>query len=126
MPRQALTVLSLFGLLLFLCYAKENPQYIKLDLPNAYHLEGDKWETAFNTLDGHYEYLVMLFGLTNALAVFQALVNDALRDILNQFVFVYLDDIFIFFLLTLTVINPTSDNFSLIFGESTFCEGGEM
>lgn len=41
------------------------------------------------------EYLVMPFGRTNAPAVFQALVNDD-RDFLNQFVFVYLNDIFIF------------------------------
>lgn len=47
--------------------------------------------------DGHYEYLVIPFGLTNyAPAVFQSLVNDVLRDFLNQFEFVYLDDILIF------------------------------
>lgn len=38
----------------------------------------------------------MLFGLTNAPAVFQALVNDVLRDFINRFVFVYLDDILIY------------------------------
>ncbi|KAF7655703.1 hypothetical protein LDENG_00052030 [Lucifuga dentata] len=38
----------------------------------------------------------MPFGLTNAPAIFQALVNDVLRDMLNRFVFVYLDDILIF------------------------------
>ncbi|KAJ8388138.1 hypothetical protein AAFF_G00146290 [Aldrovandia affinis] len=38
----------------------------------------------------------MPFGLTNAPAVFQALVNDVLRDLLNRSVFVYLDDILIF------------------------------
>lgn len=58
--------------------------------------EGDEWKTAFNTLLGHFEYLVMPCGLTNALAVFQALVNDVLQDFLNRFVFVYLDDILIF------------------------------
>uniref|UniRef100_A0A4W5LSY2 ribonuclease H n=1 Tax=Hucho hucho TaxID=62062 RepID=A0A4W5LSY2_9TELE len=74
--------------------------FTKLDLRNAYHLvrirQGDEWKTAFNTPTGHYEYQVMPFGLTNAPAVFQALINDVLRDMLNQFVFVYLDDILIF------------------------------
>uniref|UniRef100_A0A4W5RBM8 ribonuclease H n=1 Tax=Hucho hucho TaxID=62062 RepID=A0A4W5RBM8_9TELE len=74
--------------------------FTKLDLRNAYHLvrirQGDEWKTAFNTPTGHYEYRVMPFGLTNAPAVFQALINDVLRDMLNLFVFVYLDDILIF------------------------------
>ncbi len=50
----------------------------------------------FNTPTGHYEYQVMPFGLVNAPAVFQALINDVLSDMLNRFVFVYLDDILIF------------------------------
>lgn len=41
-------------------------------------------------------FLVMPFCLTNAPAVFQSLINDVLRDMLNSFVFVYLDDILIF------------------------------
>ena len=74
--------------------------FTKLDLRNAYHLvrirEGDEWKTAFNTHLGHFEYLVMPFGLTNAPAVFQALVNDVLRDMLNVFVVIFLDDILIY------------------------------
>ena len=74
--------------------------FTKLDLRNAYHLvrvrEGDEWKTGFNTHLGHFEYLVMPFGLTNAPAVFQALVNDVLRDFWNIFVVVYLDDILVF------------------------------
>ena len=59
--------------------------------------DGEEWKTAFNTPSGHYEYLVIPFGLTNAPAVFQGLVNDVLQDLLNICVFVYLDDILIFF-----------------------------
>ena len=74
--------------------------FTKLDLRNAYHLvrikEGDEWKTDFNTPLGHFEYLVMPFGLTNAPAVFQALVNDVLRDVLNRFVFIWMT--FSFFL----------------------------
>ena len=64
--------------------------FTKLDLCNAYNLVrirmGDEWKTAFNTHSGHYEYLVMPFGLTNAPSVFQALVNDVLREMLERFV----------------------------------------
>lgn len=74
--------------------------FTKLDLRNAYHLvrirEGDEWKTVFKTPLGHFKYLVMPFGLTNAPVVFQSLINDVLRDMLNQFVYVYLDDILIF------------------------------
>ncbi|KAL0187931.1 hypothetical protein M9458_015030 [Cirrhinus mrigala] len=74
--------------------------FTKLDLRNAYHLvrirKGDEWKTAFNTPRGHFEYQVMPFGLSNAPAVFQAFVNDVLRDMVDQFIYVYLDDILIF------------------------------
>ena len=74
--------------------------FSKLDLRNAYHLvrikEGDEWKTAFNTPMGHFEYRVLPFGLCNAPAVFQCLVNDVLRDMINVFCVVYLDDILVF------------------------------
>lgn len=60
--------------------------FSKLDLCNAYHLaqirQGDKWKMVFNTTLGHFEYLVIPFGLTNAPDVFQSLVNDILYDML--------------------------------------------
>lgn len=74
--------------------------FTKLDLRNAYPLvrirEGDEWKTAFNTPNDHYKYLVMPFALTNAPAVSQTLVNKVLRDMINQYIFVYLDNILVF------------------------------
>lgn len=46
------------------------------------------WKTVFNTPSGHCEYLVMPLGPTNA-PVFQDLVKDVLRDMLNESVFVF-------------------------------------
>ncbi|XP_073446703.1 LOW QUALITY PROTEIN: uncharacterized protein [Dendrobates tinctorius] len=74
--------------------------FTKLDLRGAYNLvrirSGDEWKTAFNTPLGHFEYLVMPFGLSNAPAVFQHFVNDIFRDICGVYVVVYLDDILIY------------------------------
>uniref|UniRef100_A0A8C5R0Q2 ribonuclease H n=1 Tax=Leptobrachium leishanense TaxID=445787 RepID=A0A8C5R0Q2_9ANUR len=54
--------------------------YSKLDLRGAYNLvrvrEGDEWKTAFRTRYGHFEYTVMPYGLCNAPATFQHLIND--------------------------------------------------
>ncbi len=74
--------------------------YTKLDLRNAYNLirirEGDEWKTAFSTTSGHYEYLVMPFGLANSPSVFQAFMNDIFHDMLDRWVIVYIDDILIY------------------------------
>ncbi|KAI4890785.1 hypothetical protein NFI96_028572, partial [Prochilodus magdalenae] len=60
--------------------------FTKLDLRSAYNLirikEGDEWKTAFLTTRGHYEYTVMPYGLRNAPSVFQAFINDVLRDMI--------------------------------------------
>ncbi|KAI2663491.1 Transposon Tf2-6 polyprotein [Labeo rohita] len=74
--------------------------FTKLDLRSAYNLvrirEGDEWKTAFITPTGHYETLVMPFGLCNSPAAFQHFINDVLRDMLGRWCYAYLDDILIY------------------------------
>ena len=75
-------------------------QFTQLDLTSAYHRmrirKGDEWKTAFRTRYGHFEYQVMLFGLTNAPASFQGYINKILAEKLDIFVIMYLDDILIY------------------------------
>jgi len=74
--------------------------FTKLNLKDGYHLirmkKGDEWKTAFRKPYGHYEYKVMPFGLVNAPATFQAMMNTILREFLDHGIVVYLDDILIY------------------------------
>jgi transposase InsO family protein len=74
--------------------------FTKLDLKWAYHRirirPGDEWKTAFRTRYGHYEYLVMPFGLANAPATFQSYMHKAMGELVDSICIVYLDDIIIY------------------------------
>jgi len=45
--------------------------------------EGDKWKVAFTILEKSFEPTVMFFRLTNLLAIFQVMMNELLRDLIN-------------------------------------------
>ncbi len=74
--------------------------YTKLDLRDAYHRirikKGDEWKTAFRTRYKLWEYVVMLFGLTNTPATFQAYINKTLDGLLDTIYITYIDDICIY------------------------------
>jgi hypothetical protein len=74
--------------------------FIKLDLRDGYYRirikEGDEWKIIFGLRLGYYEYLVMPFKLINVLVLYQSLINNIFRKYLDDFVVVYLDDIFIY------------------------------
>ncbi|KAK3516080.1 hypothetical protein QTP70_005222 [Hemibagrus guttatus] len=73
--------------------------FSKLDLRSMYNLIrirwGDEWKMAFITPSGHYEYLVMPYGLSNAPSVFQSFF-EIFGYRLHRFVVVYIDDILIY------------------------------
>lgn len=76
------------------------PFLTKLDLRDADHLvhimEENEWKTGFSTPRRNMEYCVLPFIVSNAPTIFQALVNDVLRDVLDQFIYVHLNGILVF------------------------------
>ena len=73
---------------------------MKINLYYAYHLvwvaKGNEWKMAFWTCYGFFEWVVMPFSLTNALAAFQWFMNNTFPDLLDVCIVVYLNDTLIY------------------------------
>jgi hypothetical protein len=79
---------------------KDAKIFSKIDLRSGYHQVRIKNEdiskTTFITRYVHYEFIVVPFGLSNALVVFMFLMNGVFREYLDKFVIVFLDDILVY------------------------------
>jgi len=74
--------------------------FTKMDLRWRYNnmriKEGDEWKAAFTMPEGLFEPTVMFFGLTNSPSMFQAMMNELLRDLINTGkVAVFIDDVIV-------------------------------
>ena len=74
--------------------------FIKLNLKNAYHWihikKDNEWKTAFCTHYSHFKYIIILFELVNASAMFQTYINWVLVRLIDIFCVIYLNNILIY------------------------------
>ncbi|KAK8625716.1 hypothetical protein V6N13_056877 [Hibiscus sabdariffa] len=79
---------------------RDAPVFSKIDLRSGYYLmrvkDADVPKTSFRTRYDHFEFLVIPFGLRNALAAFMDLINRIFKLYLDNFVVVFIDDILIY------------------------------
>jgi hypothetical protein len=79
---------------------KDGKIFSKINLRSGYYQVRIKDEyinkTTFRTRYGHYEFTVMLFGLSKAPIVFMCPMNGVFMDYLDKFVIVFLDDILVY------------------------------
>ena len=60
---------------------------MKIDLRQGYNnmkiKKGDKWETVLLMLESVFEPIIMFFRLTNSLAIFQVIINNLIRNMIE-------------------------------------------
>jgi hypothetical protein len=73
--------------------------FSRIDLRSGYHqviIKEHIHKTTFRTRYGYYEFVVVSFGLSNALVVFMCLMNGIFKNYFDRFVIVFLDDILVY------------------------------